>query len=177
MKNIRKAFFMFVELGLRVIIHPYLRARLLALFGARIGRNVRVYEIQLFNLENGFGPLVIEDDVHIGIGCRIDLSGDVRIGRGVTLSPGVTILTHTDPGSHHKSPLCEIYPPRIQPVRILEYCWIGSNVIILPGAMIHAQVVVGAGAIVKGDLEEHSLYAGIPARKIKTLHFPYENIQ
>ncbi len=83
---------MLLELGLRVVIHPTLRAKLLALCGATVGKNVRIYEIQLFNLSNGFKNLKIADDVHIGTGCRFDLEGEIHLGRGVTLSPGVTIL-------------------------------------------------------------------------------------
>jgi hypothetical protein len=40
----------------------------LALFGARIGHNVRIYEGQFFNLEKGFAALSVADDVHIGPG-------------------------------------------------------------------------------------------------------------
>ena len=40
-----------VEKWLRWCINPRLRARVLALLGARIGRNVRIYEVQIFSLE------------------------------------------------------------------------------------------------------------------------------
>ena len=168
-KRLKKAWFMLVELVLRIVIHPSLRAYLLRLCGAKIGQNVRIYEIQLFNLENGFKNLSIQDDVHIGMGCRIDLEGTVTIERGTTLSPGITLLTHADPGSQHHSPICNKFEPFIAGVKIGSYCWIGSNTTLLPNAQIKNKTVVGACSLVKGILQPYSLYYGIPAKKIKNL--------
>jgi galactoside O-acetyltransferase len=170
-KRLKKAWFMLLELVLRIVIHPSLRAYLLRLCGAKVGRNVRIYEIQLFNLEEGFKNLSIQDDVHIGMGCRIDLEGTVMIERGTTLSPGITLLTHADPGSQHHSPICNEFKPFIAGVKIGSYCWIGSNTTILPGTQIHDKTVVGACSLVKGTLQSCSLYYGIPAKKIRVLNF------
>lgn len=161
---------MLVELSLRVIVHPFMRAFLLRLCGARIGKNVRIYEIQLFNLENGFKHLHIHDDVHIGMGCRIDLTAMVIIERGTTLSPGVTILTHSDPGSYHLSPICNEFAPFTAAVNIGSHCWVGSNSTILPATRINDQCVVGACSLVKGNLQACSLYYGMPVKKIRNLN-------
>lgn len=55
--------------------------------------------------------------------------------------------------------------------------FIGQNATILKGVHIGNNVIIGAGAIVSKDCEDDSVYAGIPARKIKTLHEYYENIK
>jgi len=169
LKRFRKAWFMLLELALRIVINPFLRASLLRLCGANIGHNVRIYEIQLVNVENGFKNLHIQDDVHIGMGCRIDLEGIVTIERGATLSPGVTLLTHADPGSQHHSPICNEFKPFIADVKIGSYCWIGANTTILAGTQINDKTVVGACSLVRGTLQSCSLYYGIPAKKIRTL--------
>ncbi|MEZ5673187.1 MAG: acyltransferase [Thiotrichaceae bacterium] len=167
--QLKKAWFMLLETRLRNIIHPVWRARLLAWCGATVGKNVRIYEVQLFNLEMGFKNLKIADDVHIGHGCRLDLQGEIHLEQGVTLSAGVTILTHSDPGSAHHSPLCEIYQPIIATVYIEAYCWIGCNTTILAGSRIQEQTVVGACSLVSGKLQSRHLYAEIPAKLIKRL--------
>lgn len=169
LSRFRKAGFMFIELVLRIVINPFLRASILRLFGAEIGNNVRIYEIQLLNVGNGFNNLRIQDNVHIGMGCRIDLEGLVAIEYGTTLSPGVTILTHADPGSQHHSPICNVYEPIVAGVNIHSYCWIGCNSTILPGALIRERTIVGACSLVRGELNSRSLYCGIPAKKIKLL--------
>ncbi len=45
----------------------------------------------------------------------------------------------------------------------------GYGVVILPGSKIKNNVIIGAGSIVKGELKENSVYAGVPAKFICTL--------
>jgi acetyltransferase-like isoleucine patch superfamily enzyme len=158
-----------VEKLLRWCVHPRLRARLLGVLGASVGRNVRIYEVQLFNLEKGFSNLAVADDVHIGPGCRLDLAGPLRIGARSTLSPGVTILTHADAGASHGSALCALYPPRVEAVTIGSDCWLGANVTVLAGSALADRVVVAAGSVVIDDIPSNSMAAGVPARVRKTL--------
>lgn len=156
-----------IEKLLRWCVHPYLRAFLLKLLGADIGRNVRIYEITLFNLTRGFKNLVIEDDAHIGPGTMLDLSDKIIIKKGAVLSPRTLILTHSDPGSRHKSPLREIYPPKTLPVEIGAYSWIGASTVILCGTKIGNYSVVGAGSLVNADIPANTLACGSPAKIIK----------
>lgn len=162
--SLRHGLFLVLEKWLRWCIDPRLRARLLGLLGAQIGKNVRVYEIQLFNLEQGFRNLMLANDVHIGPGCRLDLAGKLMIGPRSTLSSGVTLLTHSDPGASHGSRLVERYPPRIDGVSIGGDCWLGANVTVLAGVHIYDLSVVAAGGVVVEDVPPGSLVAGVPAR-------------
>jgi len=171
MAQLKKAWFMLLELVLRFVINPYLRARLLSLCGATVGRNVRIYETQFFNLDDGFTNLHIESDVHIGTGCRMDLEGRIYIHHGATISPGVTILTHDNPGSQHNSPLCKHFRPHVDTVEIGAYCWIGANATILAGSRILDRTVIGACSLVNGCLEADSVYVGTPTKKTRSLDF------
>lgn len=47
--------------------------------------------------------------------------------------------------------------------------WIGANAIILPGVRIGRHSVVSAGSVVTRSIEPFSVYAGVPARKIKDI--------
>ena len=163
MKSIKHGRFVLLEKLLRWSISPRLRARLLGVLGADIGANVRIYEIQLFNLKEGFRNLRVGEGAHIGVGCRLDLEGPLTIGKRSTLSPGITVLTHQDPGSAHGSKLLSLYPPRIEATTIGDDCWLGTNVVVLAGVVIRNLVVVGAGSVVTGDLPEGVVAAGSPA--------------
>lgn len=158
-----------VEKWLRWCINPRLRARLLALLGARIGRNVRIYEVQFFSLEKGFSNLTVDDDVHIGPGCRLDLTGPLRIGARSTLSPGVTVLTHADAGASHGSALCRIYAPFVGSAEIGTDCWIGANATLLANAALGDRIVIGAGSVVATPIPSDTMAAGVPARVRKNL--------
>jgi len=166
MASVRHGFFLVIELLLKVCILPKLRARLLSLLGAQIGRNVRIYSCRLINLESGFQNLKVADDVHIGTDCLLDLKGPIVIGRGSTLSPRVMIISHSDPGSAHGSPLAKRYPPAALGVQIGDFCWLGANVSVLSGSRIGSGTVVGAMSLVKGDLSPDIVCGGIPARPL-----------
>jgi len=45
--------------------------------------------------------------------------------------------------------------------------WIASNVFIGKGIRIGKGAIIGAGAVVVNDVEENTIVAGIPAKKIK----------
>ena len=45
--------------------------------------------------------------------------------------------------------------------------WIGNRVMIMEGVTIGDGAVIGAGAVVTKDVEPYSVYAGVPAKKIR----------
>lgn len=55
--------------------------------------------------------------------------------------------------------------------------FIGRDATILKGVHIGSNVIIGAGAIVSKDCEDNSIYAGVPAKKIKTLQEYYDNVK
>lgn len=48
-------------------------------------------------------------------------------------------------------------------------CWLAADVTVLPGVTIRKGCVIAAGAVVTKSTEPNSLYAGVPARKIRNL--------
>ena len=47
--------------------------------------------------------------------------------------------------------------------------WIGHGSIVLPGAKIGRNVVVAAGSVVRGEIPDHAVVAGVPAKVIRRL--------
>jgi serine acetyltransferase len=59
---------------------------------------------------------------------------------------------------------------RAQPVKIGDYCFIGTGVIILPGAALPDRSVLGAGSVLTGAMDlPNMIYAGIPAMAVREL--------
>ncbi|HEX2028780.1 MAG TPA: DapH/DapD/GlmU-related protein [Nitriliruptorales bacterium] len=168
-RRLRHALYLLAERALTWAVSPYLRAHLLRALGASVGRNVRVYEARFFNLENGFRHLVLDDDVHIGTGCLIDLSDRVHVRHGAVLSPRVIVLTHSDAGAHHRSPLSGMFPARRAPVDIGAGSWVGANATLLCGVAIGSQAVVAAGAVVTAQVPSLTVVGGVPAERLRDL--------
>ena len=60
-----------------------------------------------------------------------------------------------------------IQNPVEAPVRIGSGSWLGANAIVLPGSTIGEHVVVAAGAVVRGEIPDHCVVAGVPAKIIR----------
>ena len=52
---------------------------------------------------------------------------------------------------------------------VKDHVWLGLNTILLKGAVVSKNCIIGAGSIVSNPcIEENSIYVGTPAKKIKT---------
>ncbi len=56
---------------------------------------------------------------------------------------------------------------QIAPIRIRNGCWIGQNVVLLPGVEIGERSIIGANSVVTSNIPPHSIAVGSPAKVIK----------
>lgn len=49
------------------------------------------------------------------------------------------------------------------PISLHENVWVGANALILPGVTIGENAIIGAGAVVTGDVPANSIAVGVPA--------------
>ncbi|KAK4033105.1 putative acetyltransferase [Parachaetomium inaequale] len=90
----------------------------------------------------------------------------VTIGDRVMFGPNVSLLsaTHeTDVQSRRDD------VEYAKPITIGDDCWIGGNVVVLPGVTIGQGCTVAAGAVVTKDIPAWSVAMGTPARVVKTV--------
>jgi len=57
--------------------------------------------------------------------------------------------------------------PRAAPVEIGTGSWLGAGAVVLPGARLGRNVVVAAGSVVRGEVPDHAVVAGAPARVVR----------
>ena len=58
---------------------------------------------------------------------------------------------------------------RVAPVLIRRGAWLGQNCVVLPGVTIGQGSVVGANSVVREDVPDRTVVAGVPARVIREL--------
>ena len=108
--------------------------------------------------------------------------GQLRIGDGTWMSPGVTVHTHVEApvrigdrcdigpgvefitGSHEMGGSARrAGPGKASPITVGNGCWIGAGTKILGGTCVGEGAVVAAGSVVTRDVEANTLVAGVPA--------------
>ncbi len=112
----------------------------------------------------------IVGDPEIGEGCWIgaftviDGSGGLTIGRGVDISCGAQIYTHSTArrcASGRKYPDVDRAPTVIG-----DNVFIGASAVVLMGVIVGEGAVIGAGAVVTCDVPPRTIVAGVPARVV-----------
>lgn len=93
----------------------------------------------------------------------IDCTNSVTIGAFATMAGfNSQILTHSIDLEQNRQSSA--------PVRIGAYTFVGTNCVILGGSVLPDYSVLGAKALLdKAYVEQHKLYAGVPARPLKDL--------
>jgi serine acetyltransferase len=112
-------------------------------------------------------PVVrIGDRCMIGRGSHIVGHFNIDIGDDVHTGPYVYI-TDQNHGYEDPDEVVHTQWPSDVPVRIGTGSWLGTGVVILPGTELGRNVVVGAGAVVRGTFPDHCVIAGVPARIVR----------
>lgn len=126
-------------------------------------------------LSVGYGPtqtrmpargLVIGDRCVLGARVCITAHESIEIGDDVWFGQDVFVSDSSHGYQDPDVPLGSQFGAH-QPVRIGSGSWIGHGAMILPGTTIGRNVVVAAGSVVRGDVEDHAIVGGVPARPIR----------
>lgn len=109
----------------------------------------------------------LNDYVHIGAIEQISIGNEVLIASKVFITDHNhgSFDAHTVPEEIRMSPISR--PLYAKPVNIGDRCWLGENVVILPGVSLGEGCVVGASAVVTKSFPPYSLIIGNPARLYK----------
>lgn len=142
-----------------------IKAKLLRWCGAEIGHNVRIVSSAKFFIG---GHLSIGDNTWIGHEVLI-IGGkqSISIGENCDIAPRVSIIS----GTHYVNSIhdCKIAGEGYSlPIYIENGCWLCVNSTVLGGSAIARNVIVAAGAIIKGNVEKNTLISG---------HYPFNQIK
>jgi acetyltransferase-like isoleucine patch superfamily enzyme len=142
-----------------------------------IGKNFHAVSSRKRSFITLFSPchLTVIGNAQIVLGEHVGLNGNtitarckISIGDNTMIGPNTIIIDHDG----HQA-----WPPESRwthsglskEVIIESDVWIGMNCMILKGVRIREGSIIAAGSVVIHDVEANSLYAGNPARKIKSL--------
>lgn len=141
--------------------------------GARtsIGPQATLSAGMLVPLDDGVDPLLsIGDRCMFGKSLSIVAHERVEIGDDTVVGHHVYITDQNHGYEDLRVPI-GVQLWKNAPVRIGPECWLGHGAIILPGTVIGRHVVVAAGSVVRGEIPDHCVVAGAPARIVRR-HVP-----
>ena len=148
--------------GLSIIGKIYLRNR-----NVYIGKNVTLYPGVMLH---GEGEIYIGDNTFLSNNTVVysEKGHKVYIGANCMIAP-MCYITNTD----HNT----VLPLSDEPMNKLgvvcadtcieDNVWLAAYATVLKGSHIHSGAVVGAKALVKGEVPDNSIVAGIPAKILK----------
>lgn len=132
-------------IGMSLCPLSIMRVNILRLCGVRVGRGCYI----------GFNVI-----------CDTNFPELIHIGNDVTISHNCVLMAHTQTPCN--SLLGELYQVRAN-IEVGDGAWIGVNSLLLPGVTVASHCMVGAGSVVTKSTDHHSLWAGNPCRRIKSL--------
>lgn len=123
----------------------------------------------IFSRETGLsGKLIMHDNSFIADNCIIDVADDIFIGKDVAIGPHCTFYTHDHEYTDLSLPAWNGNKTTGK-ISIGDKSWIGSNVTILPNVTVGQHAVVAAGSVVTKNIPDNTVWAGVPAKQIKSL--------
>lgn len=144
-----------------------------------LGKDVLIYHESLVNLydcrigdQTRIGAFVeVQKNVVIGNRCKISshsficegvaIDDEVFVGHGVMFTNDRYPRATTHDGEVQTESDWTVFPTRVR-----RRASIGSNATILPGLTIGEGALVGAGAVVTGDVPDYAIVIGVPARVV-----------
>jgi UDP-2-acetamido-3-amino-2,3-dideoxy-glucuronate N-acetyltransferase len=144
-----------------------------------LGEGVRIFQPELVNLygctigaETKIGAFV-EIQKNASIGARCKISSHTFVCEGVTIEDEVFIghgvMFTNDPYPSAVNDEGKLQTENdwvVIPTLVKRRAAIGSNATIMAGVTIGESALVGAGAVVTGNVADFAIVAGVPARAI-----------
>lgn len=141
-----------------------------------------------FVFESESGHIKIDEGTFINAGSSLICKDEIKIGKYVTIAWGCTIYDHNSHSldychrvddikrqlddyrnNHYFIKSKDWSTVKSKKIIIEDYAWIGMNCTILSGVTIGKGAIVGAGSVVRHDVEPWTVVAGNPAQFVKRL--------
>jgi acetyltransferase-like isoleucine patch superfamily enzyme len=132
--------------------------------GISIGSGVFVGRNTILSCKNG--NIIVDDHANLGFNCEIFSASRVRVGKRVLMAAYTYLV-----GGDHLYDRVDI--PVLDQGRtgrgidVDDHVWLGTHVVVTDGSRIGRDAIIGAGAVVVGEVPEYAIATGIPAKVVR----------
>ncbi|MCU0458706.1 MAG: acyltransferase [Bacteroidales bacterium] len=150
----------FKALGKNVLISRF--ARFYGIEDMEIGNDVRIDDYCILS-----GKIILGNYIHISAFCALYGRFGIEIMDYSGLSPRCTLFSASDDfsGGYLIGPMVDSSHTHVTGGKIVleKYCQLGAGCVVMPNLIIHEGVTIGAMSFINKNLDEWSIYKGIPA--------------
>ncbi|TGN26864.1 acyltransferase [Empedobacter tilapiae] len=130
-----------------------------------LGDNVSIQPgVFIFNPDK----ISIGNNVSIHPMCYIEGAGEIEIGNDVSIAHASTLISTNHQWNDLEKPI-KYNKETFGKIVINDDVWIGCGVRVLSDVTIGSRSIIAAGAVVNRNVENNSIYGGVPAKKIKEI--------
>ena len=140
--------------------------------GITIGNGVFIGRNTILSCKNG--DIVIDDRANIGFNCEVFSASKVRVGKDILMAAYTYLV-----GGDHLYDRIDI--PVLQQgrtargIEVGDGTWLGTHVVVTDGSTIGRDAIIGAGAVVVGEIPEFAIATGIPAKVSRDRRRPFDS--
>jgi acetyltransferase-like isoleucine patch superfamily enzyme len=155
-----------IRLGDNVVVDDYccLDAKGVDNRGIDVGARVFIGRNTILSCKNG--DIVIDDDANIGFNAEVFSASKVRIGKKVLMAAYTYLV-----GGDHLYDRIDIpvldQGRTARGIEVDDHAWLGAHVVVTDGSRIGRDAIVGAGAVVVGEIPDFAIATGIPAKVVR----------
>ena len=132
--------------------------------GIVIGNGVFIGRNTILSCKNG--DIVIDDHANLGFNCEIFSASRVRVGKSILMAAYTYLV-----GGDHLYDRVDIpvldQGRTARGIEVDDNVWLGTHVVVTDGSRIGRDAIIGAGAVVVGEIPEFAIATGIPARVVR----------
>jgi acetyltransferase-like isoleucine patch superfamily enzyme len=132
--------------------------------GITIGTGVFVGRNTILSCKNG--DIILDDHANIGFNCEIFSASRVRVGKNILMAAYTYLVGGDHLYDRTDIPVLE-QGRTARGIEVDDNVWLGTHVVVTDGSRVGRDAIIGAGAVVVGDIPEFAIAAGIPAKVIR----------
>lgn len=142
--------------------------------GITMGTGVFIGRSTILSCKNG--DIVIDDHANIGFNCEIFSASRVRVGRSVLMAAYTYLVGGDHLYERVDIPVLE-QGRTARGIEIDDNVWLGTHVVVTDGSRVGRDAIIGAGAVVVGEIAPFAIATGIPARVVRDRRTPTVSVQ
>lgn len=153
-----------IEIGADAWVAPLAYVAAIGTGTFKIGSNSEIHSFS--RIETDRGNLSIGDHFSLNSYSCINGFGGLVIGNDVRIASHCVILSSTHSHADCRTSIRQ-QDVMARPTLIGNDVWIGSHSVILGGVTIGSHCIIAAGSIVTNNIPDYAIAAGVPARVVR----------